>query len=129
MIDNKTSTSKNSSIFSVFVISIFVLSLLFFVIAVSLESSHGKKTMQSQFSSLLEETKTCLSKHGINDSFVDAFSNEIHNYPNLAAIIITKDSVPFFAYPVSSTLFVINENSEPEMKCSSPSLKIFTSSI
>ena len=122
-------SKKTSPFFPVFVISIFVLAILFFVIAISLEFSHGKQNIQSQFSSVLESTKKCLAQNGINDKFIDAFSNEIDKVPNLAAIILSKDSQPFFAYPASSQLFNVDENGEPEMNGNSPSLRIFTSSI
>ena len=126
---DKQNKQKTSYFFPILVLAVFMLALIFFAVSVGLESSNGKKNLQNQYNSIVNATKECLNKYGINKNFTEAYAQVIETNQNLAALILLSDGSPIFAYPFSSSLFTVNENGEPELEVNSPSLKMFTSTI
>ena len=121
--------SKKINLFSIFVLIVFALAIVFFISSVLVENSIGKNKSQELYSNFSNLTVNYLNQIGLNEDFSLKYGEKIKGIADVAAVMILKDGDVFYAYPVTSPLFYINEFSEPEMKGSSPCVKMFSSNL
>lgn len=119
--------SKKIKIITALIISVFLLSTVYFLSAIIISSSKGTKVSQDSFSKITKEITQLSDDYGIlTETFLTKTEELLSKEEYLNAITIQKDNVVFYAYPISSKLLRADERGNAYISSSSPLTKVFT---
>ena len=122
--------SKKFKILTISLIIALAISGIYFLVGIILNSYQGSLESQSSFAMISNEITDYADDYGIlTQEFLEKSENLLQKEKYLNAITIQKDSVVFYAYPISSKLLRADEKGNAFISSSSPLTKIFTKNV
>ena len=122
--------SKKIKFFAILMIIILVLSGIFFLSGIVINSSKATKEIQTSFNLITDQISSFADDYGIlTEGFLQNSESILSQEKYLNAITIQKDDVVFYAYPLSSNLLKADDNGNAFISSSSPLNKVFTKSV
>ena len=120
---------KATKLFSICIFIVFALAICFFGISLYQNIVIGKNNASQTFSTISSDAMNYINHYGISEDFSVKFTEYVQNKKEIAGLIIMQDSSTCFAYPVSSSIFQIDNFGEPIINGNSPIFTIFSSSL
>lgn len=120
---------KATKLFSICIFIVFALAICFFGISLYQNIVIGKNLANQTFSSISADAIDYINYYGINEDFSKKFTEYVQNKKEIAGLIIMQDSSTCFAYPVSSSIFQIDNFGEPVINGNSPIFTIFSATL
>ena len=119
--------SKKFKAFTISIITILLLTGIYFLVGIFTNSYKGSIECQQSFAKITNEITTYADDYGLlTENFLVKVENLLQNEKYVNAITIQKDKVVFFAYPITSKLLKADEKGNAYIASSSPLQKIYT---
>ena len=119
--------SKKFRAFTISIITILLLTGIYFLVGIFTNSYKGSIECQQSFAKITNEITTYADDYGLlTENFLVKVENLLQNEEYVNAITIQKDKVVFFAYPITSKLLKADVQGNAYIASSSPLQKIYT---
>jgi GGDEF domain-containing protein len=122
-------TSKKIKVFIFSMVTILIIAGIYFLAGIITNSQKGKIEAQNSFLKITSEITDYANEYGLlTENFLLKTNQCLEKEKYLNAITIQKNSVVFFAYPLTSNLLKADDNKNAFISTSSPLVKIITKS-
>ena len=120
--------TKSVRILAVIVLSLFMLTMVYFTASVIRGFKNGSLRAERDFMHITETASSAVF-FDADSAALNELRNILINNEYVAAALVSSEKNIFFAYPISSPLIGMNIQGKPSLQTSSPMIRIFSTRL